>query len=1254
MRYHLYLISLCLLVFNNNLLSQCPEGNITFNSQNAIDNFTAEFPNCTEINGNLFIQSDNPEIPILNLSGLRNITQIKGSLSIMGTRVNHLSGLDNLHTIEGTFHLSGNAQLASLLGLEKLTTIGEDFSLFQNSRLETVGSLASLSQVGRDFVIFEQAALMHLNGLQNLLSVGGEVAVVDNFSLSDIDSLEGLLNIGGGITLDGNSSLETLNGFGNLESIGGSLEIVNNSSLAICNNEFICAYLSDSTNDIIADNKEGCSTIFEIGEACADGGNDCPLEADFTYETDGLDVLFTAATSNTELITSYAYAVGENGINISSLTESISHTYAAPGEYEVRLTITAECGSESITKTIVVDGTPSCEDFGADYTIENTSNNLANGRVELVPFIGVDITNVAINSDLVFEFVDSIFVATDVPAGNYTIEFIDVVKDCSVAYNITLINQADCSDFSVTIQQVNTECYGQFAAIIKEGIAPYQYQWTSDGFHIDATFNGRAEYVGTQLLTVIDAVGCADTVLYMVQPSDNLEAVFTYEIINDSIQLENTSFGNIISFQWTSTTELPVNNQLPLPPPGAYEICLIVENDCGNTDEHCTTILIEETDTSSTTDLPDILQPYGWLGNQTDLENCFNTTISIYTQGIYTYIYIEDDNGKTLYNSAGELYCQDRPDLNCLDYYTEELVDKWTCNPSPIIDADQDGTPATEDENDNDPCIPIATLDSCMEQPPTSQLFTDYPSLHTIVDLDDCEGEKITAYRTPTGFVYFLLESTSGTTLYNAQGAFYCNQTPSYDCVALYNLTEIFGTWECGATFMDADQDGIASDTDPNDNDPCIPNNNSETCQTVGELPQLFQEYDWLQNETGINPFNCTGETITIYQTGPYIYLYVETNDSFTMYSETGQFYCSGSPTYNCPELYNLTNIIGSWSCGEAVTDRDNDGTLSDVDPDDADPCIPNKEVTACSAGGTVPPVFEEYNWLSNELDPFDCQGGMVQVYRSSGYVYVFVETLTSAKLFNANGLPYCTNSPGYNCREFYVVEEIISTWTCGDNTIDEDRDGIPADTDPNDKDPCIPNNNTPACTSGGEVPAIFVTYDWLENYVDPFDCSTERITVYVSGIYKYINVETATSTILYTEAEAIQCTSGPGYDCVALYGFSEIASVWSCGEEGSIFTAESTSRDNQTKVFSTPFSNDFIVFPNPSTGHVFIEFQKEADSLQTVRIVNLQGNVIASQTLSNNSRQQLSFDLSQTAAGVYLVQLLSKEGSQTKRLIIE
>jgi len=213
-------------------------------------------------------------------------------------------------------------------------------------------------------------------------------------------------------------------------------------------------------------------------------------------------------------------------------------------------------------------------------------------------------------------------------------------------------------------------------------------------------------------------------------------------------------------------------------------------------------------------------------------------------------------------------------------------------------------------------------------------LFEDYPWLLSSVNPNNCNGEKVTEYSSPSGQVFILVEiPDNNPVLYLNDSRIWCSGFPNDICAITYQLREVLRSWECGeAAPIDADMDNVLSDADPDDNDPCVPSNQADLCNRQPSTPDFISDYPWLANVLDFD--NCTTQQITVYQTGVYQYLYVQsTQDAFgTLYNQDGQFYCSSMSNYDCVSAYNLTEVIDTWLCGDAstiiVVDNDNDGRI--------------------------------------------------------------------------------------------------------------------------------------------------------------------------------------------------------------------------------------------------------------------------------------------------------------------------------------
>ncbi len=295
-----------------------PDG-ITFSTQEEIDDFQTNNPNCTEIEGFVII-SGSDEINNLNglnmltsiggklriyscsiltsLEGLENITSIGGDLDIYfwpsgSSILKDLRGLDNLQTIGGELNIQGTDSLNSLVGLENVTTIGGLLQISGNDALNNLMGLDNVTSIGEGIWIGENTVLDNLVGLENLTTIGGNIEVYTS-SMTSLAGLDNLVSIGGGIQITYSHSLISLSALSNLTSMGGYLEIYDNEalsslsgldniaaesitdilisknpSLSTCEVKSVCDYLSSPNgNTDISDNASGCNSQLEVKNAC--------------------------------------------------------------------------------------------------------------------------------------------------------------------------------------------------------------------------------------------------------------------------------------------------------------------------------------------------------------------------------------------------------------------------------------------------------------------------------------------------------------------------------------------------------------------------------------------------------------------------------------------------------------------------------------------------------------------------------------------------------------------------------------------------------------------------------------------------------------------------------------------------------------------------------------------------------------------------------------------------------------------------
>lgn len=223
-----------------------PEG-IEFSTQAQIDSFQVNYPNCTQIDGDVTINGED----ITNLNGLNVVTSIGGNLFI------------------GTYFYRGNSLLTNLTGLEGLTNVAGKVDINLNPVLTSLTGLDNLTSIGLSLFIYGNP-LNSLAGLANLTFIGGGISIISNYTLTSLTGLDNLTYIGGSISISENVALTNLTGLDNIDPASiDDLSIYNNSSLSSCSVQSICDYLASPNGVVIVrNNSTGCNTPPEIADGC--------------------------------------------------------------------------------------------------------------------------------------------------------------------------------------------------------------------------------------------------------------------------------------------------------------------------------------------------------------------------------------------------------------------------------------------------------------------------------------------------------------------------------------------------------------------------------------------------------------------------------------------------------------------------------------------------------------------------------------------------------------------------------------------------------------------------------------------------------------------------------------------------------------------------------------------------------------------------------------------------------------------------
>lgn len=273
------------IVFCPNVWAQsCLPNGITLKTQTEIDNFSVNYPGCTEIIGDVMINGPD----ITNLDSLIVLTKLGKGLEIAFTNLPDLSGLGNLSSIGGALSLISDSSITHLNALENVTHIGAGLviielpmltslaglenSTFSSGASLTIASnpmLASLDKIGV-FSSVSNCVISGNNMLQNLSGLGTVDSIVSlfiaiNASLNDLTSLSNAY-IDSDCSVSANPVLTSLTGLENMISLN-NLEISGNPALTDLNpisNLKQVAYCNISSNDALSD-LSGLENVDSIG-----------------------------------------------------------------------------------------------------------------------------------------------------------------------------------------------------------------------------------------------------------------------------------------------------------------------------------------------------------------------------------------------------------------------------------------------------------------------------------------------------------------------------------------------------------------------------------------------------------------------------------------------------------------------------------------------------------------------------------------------------------------------------------------------------------------------------------------------------------------------------------------------------------------------------------------------------------------------------------------------------------------------------
>jgi len=346
----------------------------------------------------------------------------------------------------------------------------------------------------------------------------------------------------------------------------------------------------------------------------------------------------------------------------------------------------------------------------------------------------------------------------------------------------------------------------------------------------------------------------------------------------------------------------------------------------------------------------------------------------------------------------------------------------------------------------------------------------------------------------------------------------------------------------------------------------------------------FFNDYPWLSNHVDQN--NCSNEVIAEYNGGSYQFVYVKNDSGGTLYYQNGTFYCSDDGSGNCIDLYNLNQILNSWSCSGSSSSTNSCNTIGCTNPaacnynpnatEDngtcnfgntscsnpcnaivgcTDPDATNYDATAncnqgCSYGSAScdQEVFNNFSWISSLVNKDNCTDEKVTVYNMLSYYFIYVQTANGSKLYYQDGTLYCTSSPNYNCLTLYNANQVTYTWDCALCQECISGCGDPTANNYNPNVTCPDNSTCQYSTNTCSQTKVFTDFPWVNQLVDSNNCSNETISIYNNGAYSFLYFQKDGVGGFYYQDGTFYCQDNADFNCPSLYNYTEPTGCWSCG----------------------------------------------------------------------------------------------------------
>lgn len=310
-------------------------------------------------------------------------------------------------------------------------------------------------------------------------------------------------------------------------------------------------------------------------------------EVDFSYQSNFLNINFTNSTQSTGSSISYEWTFGDGG---QSNDIEPSHTYILPGNYEVCLTVTDFCGSNTLCETIEINCAPPIASF--ESQIDELSVNFTTESTSSTGFANYQ-----------WDFGDGTQSTYDSLTHTYTLpgtfEVCLTISDICGSNTTCEMITVNCAGPDILINSQSNELTSSFSANISDQVGDITYIWYfGDGMQsTEATPSHTYTTPGTYevCLTATDDCGSNQTCTMITVGCTAPSAIFNYQVDALMANFVPNTLSDDVTYIWNfgdGMQSTDMNASHSYNQPGSYEVCLTVSDMCGS-NQSCAMIVVE-------------------------------------------------------------------------------------------------------------------------------------------------------------------------------------------------------------------------------------------------------------------------------------------------------------------------------------------------------------------------------------------------------------------------------------------------------------------------------------------------------------------------------------------------------------------------------------------------------------------------------------------------------------------------------------